>query len=117
MDTDRKARLGERWVCFSCTAKFYDLNKPEPLCPKCGANQHESPLFKKPKRAKKAPKKAARPPAPIEDDYEQDVGGSDNDDEDISLVDDGSDGDDELDLDELEMGEEEDMSGVEVDED
>ena len=84
MDADRKARLGERWICFSCAAKFYDLNKPEPLCPKCGSNQHESPLFKKPKRAKKATKKAARPPAPIEDDYERDVGNSDDDDVDES---------------------------------
>jgi len=119
MDADRKARLGERWICFSCAAKFYDLNKPEPLCPKCGSNQHESPLFKKPKRAKKATKKAARPPAPIEDDYERDVGNSDDDDvdesDDLSMV--GDNDDEELDLDDLEMTEEEDVSGVEVDED
>jgi len=30
-------KLGSKWECFSCGAKFYDLNKPEPLCPKCGA--------------------------------------------------------------------------------
>jgi len=37
------SQLGEKHVCFSCGAKFYDLGKPEPLCPKCGANQREAP--------------------------------------------------------------------------
>jgi len=113
MDTARKAKLGERWVCFSCGARFYDLNKPEPLCPKCGSNQHESPQFKKPKRAKKAatPKKVAtpRPPAPIEDDYEADVPEDLAPDADADVP-----ADEELDLDDLDMGEEEDLSAVEV---
>jgi uncharacterized protein (TIGR02300 family) len=38
-----RSRLGEKWICFRCEAKFYDLNKPQPLCPKCGANQHDRP--------------------------------------------------------------------------
>jgi uncharacterized protein (TIGR02300 family) len=29
--------LGTRRVCRSCGTKFYDLNKPEPSCPRCGA--------------------------------------------------------------------------------
>jgi len=40
---DRKAKLGTKYGCFSCHAKFYDLNKPEPLCPKCGADQRKKP--------------------------------------------------------------------------
>jgi len=109
MDAARKAKLGERWVCFSCSVKFYDLKKPEPLCPKCGANQKESPLFKqKPKRARKSAKKAARPPVPVEEEIEV------RDDADDSPDDDN---DDELDLDDLEMSEDEDMSGVEIDSD
>jgi len=111
MDPARKAKLGERWVCFSCAAKFYDLHKPEPLCPKCGANQHESPMFKKkPKRAKKASKKAALPPAPIIDEMETES-------ETELEMESDDDSNDELDLDDLEMGEDEDLSGVEVDED
>ena len=47
------ARLGVKYECFDCGAKFYDLNRPEPLCPKCGADQR--------KRPKNEPK--ARPPA------------------------------------------------------
>ena len=33
------SELGTKYECFSCGAKFYDLGKSEPLCPKCGANQ------------------------------------------------------------------------------
>ena len=38
-----KARLGKRYTCFSCGAHFYDLNKPEAVCPACGADQAENP--------------------------------------------------------------------------
>jgi hypothetical protein len=61
MEADKKAKLGQRWVCFSCGARFYDLHKPEPLCPKCQTNQLESPLLTKPKRVRK--KAASKPPA------------------------------------------------------
>ena len=55
MDAKKKAKLGQRFVCFSCAAKFYDLNKPEPLCPRCGADPRASPLL-----AKAAPKRRSR---------------------------------------------------------
>jgi len=75
MDAARKTKLGQKWVCYSCQAKFYDLQKPDPNCPKCGADQRQSPAFEKPKRtrAKKptpapAPKKVVKaPPPPIEE--------------------------------------------------
>lgn len=38
-----KSKLGSRYQCFQCGLKFYDLNRPEPLCPKCGADQRENP--------------------------------------------------------------------------
>jgi uncharacterized protein (TIGR02300 family) len=38
-----KSKLGNRYQCFACGLKFYDLNRPEPLCPKCGADQRENP--------------------------------------------------------------------------
>jgi len=34
--------LGNKHECFSCGAKFYDLGKPAPICPKCGANQKDA---------------------------------------------------------------------------
>ena len=38
-----RSQLGNRFTCFECGKKFYDLNKPEPVCPNCGANQAEDP--------------------------------------------------------------------------
>ena len=34
--------LGNKYECFRCGARFYDLGKPEPICPKCGANQKDA---------------------------------------------------------------------------
>ena len=38
-----KAALGTRYTCFSCGAKFYDLNREEPTCPACGSDQRDNP--------------------------------------------------------------------------
>jgi len=43
--------LGEKYLCFSCGAKFYDLGKPEPRCPKCGADQRQAPRQVRPRTA------------------------------------------------------------------
>ncbi|MHB8877018.1 MAG: TIGR02300 family protein [Myxococcaceae bacterium] len=45
--------LGNKFVCFKCSAKFYDLKKPDPLCPKCGADQRESPANKPPSEGRR----------------------------------------------------------------
>ena len=34
--------LGKKHTCYSCQAKFYDLGKPQAICPKCGANQKDA---------------------------------------------------------------------------
>ncbi|HMV66429.1 MAG TPA: FYDLN acid domain-containing protein [Myxococcota bacterium] len=39
-----KSKLGTRYACFQCGTKFYDLNRPEPTCPDCGADQREAPV-------------------------------------------------------------------------
>lgn len=36
------SNLGKKFECFNCRAKFYDLGKPEAICPKCGANQKDA---------------------------------------------------------------------------
>jgi len=47
-------KYGERHTCFECGTKFYTMNKPHPICPKCGADQRKAP--KKPSgRAPKTP--------------------------------------------------------------
>ena len=56
------AKLGKKWNCFSCGAKFYDLSKPEAVCPKCGSNQKNAP-------AKQRTLKKERLVHQIEDDF------------------------------------------------
>ena len=34
---------GKKFLCYNCATKFYDLNRPEPICPKCHANQFDAP--------------------------------------------------------------------------
>lgn len=60
------SNLGKKWNCFSCGAKFYDLGKPDPSCPKCGANQKNAPAKA---RAPKKEKAALQ----IDDDYAPDM--------------------------------------------
>jgi len=55
--------LGTKYVCYKCGTKFYDLKKPVPACPKCGADQREAPVAK-PTSARAA--KAAPPREPEE---------------------------------------------------
>lgn len=53
--------LGTKHTCWKCETKFYDLRKAVPLCPKCGADQRESPVLKAPpKESRKAPPRAAK---------------------------------------------------------
>jgi hypothetical protein len=47
--------LGKKYECFSCGTKFYNLGKPEAICPKCGANQKDA-------RTDEAPPPPPRPP-------------------------------------------------------
>ena len=71
--------LGNKHVCFKCSTKFYDFKKPEPICPKCGADQRQSPAVKAPpaERRQKAPPK----PAPEEVELDGDVEADDDEEE------------------------------------
>ena len=46
--------LGKKFDCFNCHTKFYNLGKPEAICPKCGANQKNA-------KSDDAPAPAPRP--------------------------------------------------------
>jgi len=52
---DAMADLGKKYECYNCRTKFYNLGKPDAICPKCGANQKEG-------RSDDAPAPAPRPP-------------------------------------------------------
>lgn len=36
------SKYGKKYICYVCKCKFYDLNKPVPICPECGANQQDA---------------------------------------------------------------------------
>lgn len=63
------SKLGTKWGCYNCGSRFYDLNKPEPICPKCGADQRQRPkVSAQSPPTPPAPKKQPRPMAPLLDD-------------------------------------------------
>lgn len=74
--------LGAKFVCFKCSSKFYDLKKPEPICPKCGSDQRESPANKPAEKTRgrlaSVPKVvepvAEEPPAKGDDDEDEEDG-------------------------------------------
>jgi len=56
--------LGTKYTCFKCGTKFYDMRKPTPVCPKCGADQRDSPALKAPPPAERRQRAAKPAPAP-----------------------------------------------------
>ena len=69
--------LGNKFVCFKCSTKFYDMKKPDPLCPKCGTDQRESPALKAPSEGRRgrlsaAPKVIEPTPEPDEAEASED---------------------------------------------
>ena len=94
-----KSKLGGRYVCFQCGTKFYDLNRPEPTCPECSADQRQAPT--RDMKALLAGKGPIRRPRQ----EEEEEGAPIEEDEDLGLLDDVD--DDEADLGDEE--EEEDM--------
>jgi uncharacterized protein (TIGR02300 family) len=69
---DAHPKLGVKHTCFQCGAKFYDLFRPEPLCPKCGADQREAPKVETKRKPAAAPKRARkRAMAPLLDEEDE----------------------------------------------
>lgn len=64
-----KSEWGTRYTCYKCGSRFFDLNKPEPICPKCDANQTRKPV----KAATPSPRARARAVMPEEPDVDEDV--------------------------------------------
>ncbi len=75
--------LGTRYTCFTCGTKFYDLNRPEALCPECGADQAEAPIrdFRDIVRAGKRRKKLQE--AEEEESFASDEADGDGDGDDV----------------------------------
>ena len=75
--------LGKKFECAECGAKFYDLGKADPACPKCGTSARET------SDKRTAPEPRARyvapapPPAEVEEEISDDIV---DDDEEILTV-------------------------------
>ena len=101
-----KAKLGNRYACFQCGTKFYDLNREQITCPKCGAVYDAEAILKSRRGRPIAPEKPEPKPQPekkkaeVEDEELEDVE-SDDDEEDESVLEDAS-----------ELGEDDDIGGV-----
>lgn len=72
--------LGNKFECYSCGTRFYDLGKSEAICPKCGANQKDSDRAESASTSTAARKRRkAEPPKPVEIDDEplEEIAGDD----------------------------------------
>jgi hypothetical protein len=89
-----KPGLGGRWECYSCGSKFYDLGRPEPTCPKCGADQRDKPretTKPSPTPPAERQRRAAVPMGSLLDDEEGEPAEDyEGDEEDIGAIDDDS---------------------------
>lgn len=85
-----KPGLGGRWDCFGCGSKFYDLGRPEPTCPKCGADQRDKPRDKPPTPPPpERPRRAAVPMGSLLDEEEEPAEEEyEGDEDDLAAIDD-----------------------------
>ncbi|MBI3071245.1 MAG: FYDLN acid domain-containing protein [Deltaproteobacteria bacterium] len=79
----KKSQYGTKYVCYKCECRFYDLNKPTPLCPKCGADQRQAPKVAEPPKPPKASKRAPVVTEIAEDVPVEDTDGMDFDEDEI----------------------------------
>jgi uncharacterized protein (TIGR02300 family) len=84
-------KLGTKRHCQSCEGKFYDLNKPEIICPMCGTVFDPEVLLKS-RRSKPIPQVSKSKTKASEDD---EINSEDLDD-DIDAVEDDADTDDDM---------------------
>ena len=60
-----KPEWGTKRSCQSCGTKFYDLRKPQIVCPKCGA-EFDPQLVSRPQRPRPAAAPAPKPAEAVE---------------------------------------------------
>ncbi len=106
-----KDKFGTKLTCQSCGAKFYDMKKKDPACPKCETvYQPEKPKARRSTTA--APAEAQPKTAPAPDKESED---SDSDDIDLDIDDDLLDTDDDGEDDDSLMEDTSDIGGDEED--
>src|SRR5262249_24479885 len=68
------ADLGKKYECYNCRTKFYNLGKPEAICPKCGANQKDAKSDDAPAPAPRPPRRSSVLMEPIPEDNQGEFG-------------------------------------------
>src|SRR5215475_10767931 len=63
--------LGKKYECYNCRTKFYNLGKPEAICPKCGANQKDAKSDDAPAPAPRPPRRSSVLMEPIPEDNQE----------------------------------------------
>ena len=102
-----KAEWGNKRICSNCDARYYDMRKTPPTCPKCGTvfEAISAKAKRKPSPPEeKAVAKARKPAKPVDDlELESKVlGVADDDDEDEEMIEDASElGEDDEDVSEV----------------
>jgi len=66
--------LGKKYECYNCRTKFYNLGKPEAICPKCGANQKDAKSDDAPAPAPRPPRRSSVLMEPIPEDNQGEFG-------------------------------------------
>lgn len=102
-------KLGNKYECYNCGVKFYDLGKTNPICPQCSADQ-KAAEDGEPPLVTQATRSEASVFAEL-DDEDEDLGGGlgeDLDDEDLEV---------EEELEGADLGDDEDEAEDEDDED
>lgn len=101
-------KLGNKYECFNCGAKFYDLGKGVAVCPKCEADQSEAKEKENPLVSQSVRRRRRA-------ELQPDAAASAAEDDDLALPDDDAiDEDLELDTEGLEDDEEEEEDDDEV---
>ncbi len=82
--------LGTKHECHECGAKYYDLHRPVPTCPKCGADPRETPTASsRPAAAalRRPPMESRPPPKRIaNDEVDEDEDEDDDDDKAVEVM-------------------------------
>lgn len=63
--------LGTRYKCFKCETKFYDLGRPQPICPSCGEDQNNREPRQVLKRRKKRSSLRIEPDIHVPEEHDQ----------------------------------------------
>ncbi len=100
-----KAEWGQKRICPSCSARYYDMKKNPPVCPSCGTTFDPEVLLRA-RRGRSAEKKVAAAPAPEE--IIEDIPAAEGEEAEDAVIEDAEElGEDDAVEDVVERGEEE----------